>query len=322
MKKTKLIWISIFVLILFVLYIYNRDMITGYRIKKIMESGEVIEKGFINDMGFNFSQNVIIVNTKINDREKKYNFIFDTGAKMTLISKELVNELDLNTIDLPHSFMEKTSGLNDSMAVVPTFSTLKQIELGNLPFVDMGVMLLDFSKMGQLNDFAKDGFIGHNLLNKGIWQINYRDTIITITDNIEKLKYINEAFKVNFTVKDVPHISVTINDSVYIDLIFDTGYNGGVKIISNKLLNGIDTTDRKEYQSLTASGKTNEHAYLFNAKSFRLGQKILNNTPIEVLAYKKSQQMKENSGKIGNAFLKNYIITLDYNNNVIYFCSL
>lgn len=324
LTKKKTIRIPVFILLLSLLI--SCDMITGYKIKKIIDSGEVIQKDFIKKIKFDFIKNVIIIQVKINDR-KKCKFIFDTGSKYVLVSKKLVDEFDLKTVDVPASMVKTSSDSIDSLAVIPSFSTLEKIELGDVSFRDMGAMVLDFSKMGQLNDLASDGFVGVNLMKKCLWQINYRDTIIIMTNDIGRLEHINDAFKVNFTGQGIPQISATINDSIHIDLTFDTGFNGYIKISSNRLLKVIgkkgsgNIAERKEYRISDASGEKIINTYPFNVKCIRLDQKIFNNIPIEVLTedLENSQQTKDNTGLIGNEFLKDFIVTLDWKDSVIYF---
>ena len=91
-------------------------------------------------------------------------------------------------------------------------------------------------------------------------------------------------------------------------------------------MKGIEQTElenpdkRKEYKSQTASGESTLNTYTYDAASFKLDQKIFNDISVEVLIndIEKFQQAKENTGLIGNKFLKDFIVTIDWNDSVIY----
>lgn len=294
------------------------------KIKSLFGKESVVQKDFKKDFEFSLHNDLIVIKAKINDNTQEFEFLLDTGA-LTLLSKELVEQLKIKTIDISPDKIHSLAFDIESSALKASFLKLKKVEIGGIIFKNICAMVLDYSKMGMLSCLAKDGIIGANLMKNCVWQINYKDTTISITDNIKSLKHIDDAQKISFyttTIQETPHFKSLLNGNIEIDFIFDTGHNGFITISSNLLMSNVeelgflDIVKGKTVPALTIQGKgitkKTTYVYLVKPKELQLGENNLKDIPLLL------EHGEVKRGLIGNEFLKNYIITLDWQDKIIY----
>jgi len=177
-----------------------------------------------------------------------------------------------------------------------------------------------------LNCISAYGILGYNILQTFYSQIDYRKEQIILTDNIEKLPNYSQiqwiAYKPSIK-QETPIIKAAINDSIEIDLFFDTGYSGGINLNSSKLydilLSGQSENTLKYFskQSIRIRGENDEikESIILNTSNFTIGDVFAKEINIGI----SNLPEREFDGVIGNKFFENFIITLDYKNKRIGF---
>jgi hypothetical protein len=274
-------------------------------------------KSFITVLDFDYVANWIVVKVKIEGNDKEYPFIFDTGAQ-TVVSDSLLKEIGSDNYGIMTSGGKKDSIKN---AFKNEIITIKELQIGDLKFHDIGAITTLNSKWDMLNCVSAYGIIGYNILNTCGFQIDYGKKKIILTDQVESLENYGKIEWVNFTTpknQETPIISAVINDSIKVNLFFDTGSSGGIKLSSTGLYKAIIEKFPKKIAkysftpTIRIRGEQNElvNSMLFQATTFSLGGNLSEDININV----ENTPEREFSGFVGNKYLENYIATVDYKN--------
>jgi len=188
---------------------------------KYLNEGKTSEENFKVTLPFELRNGFIIVQAKI--KNKDYNFILDTGTP-NLVSKELAESLNLKVIDSVKAsdvFNKKQTN---------QYARIDSIKIGTLDFVGTAALINDFNSVAVWSDMNVDGFIGSNLMQHAIWDIDFNKKQITITDNEAKLSLPEEIVenKLFIGYAGIPAVACKINGKKVWNFTVDFGYNGGI----------------------------------------------------------------------------------------------
>ncbi|WP_417213028.1 retropepsin-like aspartic protease [Bizionia sp.] len=188
---------------------------------KYLKEGKTSEENFKVTLPFELRNGFIIVQAKI--KNKDYNFILDTGTP-NLVSKELAKSLNLKVIDSVKAsdvFNKKQTN---------QYARINSIKIGTLDFVGTAALINDFNSVAVWSDMNVDGFIGSNLMQHAIWDIDFNKKQITITDNEAKLSLPEEIVenKLFIGYAGIPAVACKINGKKVWNFTVDFGYNGGI----------------------------------------------------------------------------------------------
>jgi len=291
-----------------------------YRIRHMLSDCTIEQSGFYYEVPFEFRK-LIMVQVRLNESEKLYNFILDTGAP-TIISDSTLMEMSREKTGIA-----SLNVTNNQVAVKESIVTIQNLRLGELEFKDVGALVMDVSKMGMLNCLRFDGILGYNILKSCVFQINFRDMKIIMSDQPDKMDYIRDGTRLQYTVdiQETPLINVTLNDTLALDLTLDTGHNGSLTIEEPGLVSLYQQrfpdriVKRITRPSITIHGQNEDiraksEDFLCLLTSIRIGDLHFGNSLVTV----RKKNTKHGHGLIGAAFLKNFILTLNYKEKLVY----
>jgi predicted aspartyl protease len=270
--------------------------------KKFFKSGEVQLQNPIEKINLRFANDLPFVQVSING--KSYNFLFDTGAP-TVISTAVYKELGLET---KHTSKVKDSQKNKQEQM---FAILPEMTVDKAIFKNVGAIVMDFS-VSELSCFKIDGILGANQMAKLFWKINYSENSLEASKDLAQFNPEDYDIVIPFSpISQKTPVVETDLQGEKIDLTFDTGFSGRLKIAdkaydAQKALKSI-----KVYgiSSVGAYGAAKPApGYIFRTAAMSLGNKSFSN---EIIA-------TGSTSLIGNDFFKNYIFILDWSNNKIY----
>ncbi len=330
MKKSKIRWKKVIVIIVIVVAVIIGG---GYlfieylksELKATITGCKLESKNFQTVIDFEYINNWIIVQAKVGGSDKEFPFIFDSGAQ-TVIMDSLLKEISKENYK-KYGSTKRTDTINN--AFNNGLISLNNIELGDAKFSGIGAITAQNSKWGMLNCISAYGIIGYNVLQTCIFQIDYEKKQIIITDNEENLSNLGEiqwiAYK-PISKQETPIIPAVINDSVKINLFFDTGMSGGISLSSSELYNSFSqqfperTVKYTSRPSLQIRGEKDEleESLIYRASSLSFGNNFSEDIKINIKNSPVSAD-SEYTGLIGNRYFENYIITLDYRNRRVGF---
>ena len=205
--------------------------------------GKIKQKHYLQEIPYQKTEGIPpIVQVTING--KMYNFIFDTGAPLT-ISNKIYKELNLrNTINInikdAFGEVKKTKGI-----LLPEIH-LQDITFRNTPGI---IAPEEFSELAEC--LGIDGIIGSNMLRNSVVQFDDQNKQIIITDNIKKLSLQTNTYqkmKLSFGQSN-PYVFVTFpKGETDHNVLFDSGAANSFFTLSLNKLNGcvVDTIAESE----------------------------------------------------------------------------
>jgi len=272
-----------------------------------MNSGKVRQKEFLTEIPFNFEYGLPII--KVNIDEIEYNFLVDTGAP-TVLSPELYKTLNLKSLT--------RSNVGDSQGneQKENYVLIENIKIDNINFDNIGAIITDFSKTFEISCLNLDGIIGSNLMSLAIWEFDYSNQIIKITNSRNKLDIQKNSYVLNFKPKrnqGTPKVDIYINNKKAKRITFDTGSNSDFKMNLSEFDDVVLNSNNIETFGSSSTGiygRGDDRKSLFSkVKSIKVGTISLQNQILE---------FGENASRtIGNEFLQNYNVVIDWNRNQI-----
>ncbi|MBL1222431.1 aspartyl protease family protein [Chryseobacterium sp. L7] len=270
--------------------------------KKFFKGGEVQLQNPVEKINMRFANDLPFVQVSING--KSYNFLFDTGAP-TVISTAVYTELGL---EKKHRSTVKDSQKNKHDQI---FTVLPEMIVDKAVFKDVGVVVMDFS-VSELSCFKIDGILGANQMAKLFWKVNYSENSLEASTDLTQFNPDDYDIVIPFSprAQKTPVVE-TILQGKKVDVTFDTGFSGRLKITDNvydaeKALKSIEVYGTSSVGAYGAGKPAPGH--IFRTETLSLGNKSFLN---EIVA-------TGNASLIGNDFFKNFIFLLDWSGNKIY----
>ncbi|MFL9832641.1 aspartyl protease family protein [Chryseobacterium terrae] len=271
--------------------------------KRFFEKGEAELKNPVEKINLTYTNELPFV--KVNINGKTYNFLFDTGAP-TVISSAIYKEVNLKK---KHSSKVSDSQNNKQEQI---FTEIPEIKVDQITFKNIGAIVIDM-KGTEFDCFKIDGILGANQMAKLFWKISYLENSIEATKDLANFS--KENYETIFAFDSKPQKTPIIEAQILhkkIDLTFDTGFSGTLKISNNE----FDAKNAKvqfiETYGTTAVGAFGagkpETSYYFKPNEVFLDKEKFSDEIIST----------GSSSLLGNEFLKKFRFIIDWKNNKIY----
>lgn len=277
---------------------------------KHLKEGETEQENYKVTLPFKIKNGFIIVPVEIENRN--YNFLLDTGSP-TLVSKELAASLNLKAIDSAKAGDVYNDKLQNK------YTRLKTVKIGTIDFTGTTALINDFNAVSVWSSLNVDGFIGANLMQHAIWDIDFRKQQITITDNESKLEIPEDIIenKLFIGVAGIPAIACKLNDKKVWNFTVDLGYNGGIvvpfsefkKQTENGQILDFKKSNTKGVTGIYGEQNTTRESYIGIIDEIEFGNSTLENVKVY------SEQYLEK--RFGSDFFKDYRIILNWNSKKI-----
>ena len=277
----------------------------------LLTRGSIKNKNFMATIPIEFRAGIPIVDVFIDG--KNYKFMFDTGA-FTIIPKKLKNKLNLQALNTKIDIVD-AAGEKDKLKLY----TLPHLNMGGIDFYDFTVAVEDFSDKFPSSCLGFDGIIGYSFLRNLVLKLDYEHKKLYLSDRPMQHTGYN-ATKIKFETRYAPLVKF---DFGFGDVMMgiDTGKNDGILIgdstVSKKFLEK-DYPSRKTvgiFSSTFSGVGENRLRETFVVKEFYFAKKIkVDSFAVDI----------DNSGQflVGNEFLKNFSIIIDFKRKKAYFKEL
>jgi predicted aspartyl protease len=268
------------------------------------------------EIPFDFYRNEIVLQVKVNGKGP-FNVMLDTGTDPSVVNLNTARELGLK---LQAQNRPASGGGTDANLIYQT--KLPLVEVGPLTVKNVETVALDLSKMSERFGKQLHGVLGHSLLNGRIVQIDYPHRMLRIYSRSPFAKD-DHSNTVNRTV-----LSFRYDDNVLVDDVFVNG-----KKLTANLDTGSDDTFKLTPAAVAYLGLEEEFnrgrtstGVGFNGASENREGKVNNVTiggisvaaPAVSFFGKGTGRDKKPWGiNIGNAFLKDYVVTIDYRSKLL-----
>lgn len=305
---------SVFVILL----LSSCNIFNALKVAKRLGKSTLLDKEYATVLKFEYENGHIFIKAKIQNQNVESNFIFDTGAGTT-VSPELSQKINFKKISLKGDIDSKDP-------LQKSFPMIDSLFIGNIKFLKTGAVEVEPSKITDPRCKPFDGLIGANILKNSIWQINYETKELMVADKLSKLNNINDAIKIPFTPASItgsPILSIVLNDSLTMNWILDTGFNGFITFSNEDKDIFLKKIPKKDivsnyslgYNTIYGKDTSTAIAYLLNT-TLNIGGHNFSNVPVTFGKYKNISRKK--NGVIGNKFLEKFVVTIDWKGNYIY----
>lgn len=275
--------------------------------------GDTENENYYSEIQFEYANGKIIIPVQIDN--KTYRFLLDTGAP-NCVTK------NLNAILNPKIVKEiKVSDSNNNKLLMNVVE-LPDLTIGGVIFKNSVALSSNDEKNMVFDCFNIDGFIGSNLLRNSIIQIDTKNKILIITNDLKKLKYNKKNYSKLSLIgnQSSPYIWTKLigTKSGKEQVLLDTGMKGFYDISKRS----YNILKNENIFKLLATGNGSNGIGLFGnsliTEQFKIilpemmisGSKFLN-----IIAITTS----DNNSRIGIDLFENGIGTLDFKNKKFYF---
>lgn len=270
------------------------------------------------EVPFDFYRNSVIVQAKINGKGP-YDLLLDTGANPSAVDLSLARSIGL---ELASEGAKPTGGGAESNLSYET--ELQTLELGGLDAKKVAALAVDLSKTSQALGRPIQGVLGYSLLKGRIVQFDYPKRVVRFC--------LRSPFDRSArSEKNGPSLT-TLSFHCEGEILLD-----GVKVNGAQVLANLDTGSNNSFQltpdavdklalealasQASVSKSVGINGVTVNRKgtvaSISVGSIKVENPP--VVFYGKGTGHDEEAWglRIGNEFLKDFVVTVDYQNGLL-----
>lgn len=286
-----------------------------------VKSGYLIDKGFLNflkkspekiykiennfvEIDFEYSKKKLpIIESTINEKIKEKTII-DTGASLSFLSFSLAEKLGIEISD-----ELKSQGFGFHGRLIPVWlSFIKSVEINNLKIIEIPIMIFRDEDL-TFGDYKINFGLGFHLLKEFKITMDYKKRKVSFEIYKEE-----EYFSGNLILLGLrAGVEVTINGAGYYNFILDTGSertyittSGTKKAVLSEKLNFFDVLTR-------GIGKAKVEYRKIEDTTIGLGgYKVWYSNIIS-----KRENIKYVDGILGNDFLENFKVIMDFPKNKI-----
>ena len=283
----------------------------------VCSSAQVKNKERVVEIPFEFYHNEIILQVKVNGKGP-FNMMLDTGTDPSAIDLATARELGIKLIPIGKPATGGGTEMN-----LPYGTELSLVDLGSFTVKDLEAVAISLSKVSERLGKPLHGVLGHSLLHGRVVQIDYPKRVVRFYSESPFSKTANQPNTPTRTV-----VSFRYDDNVLID---DVSVNGK-KVVAN-----LDTGSSGSF-SLTPAAVANlgledevSRAKVatdvgYNGVSENREGKVSNVTvggiSVDAAAAtffgKGTGRDKKPWGiNIGNVFLKDFVLTIDYRKKLL-----
>ena len=290
---------------LFLVFTYSADSQNAKEILEIANSGNIDSSNFLKEIKFEDKYGYFIIPVTIGN--VTYNYIFDTGGYNTINT----SILERNKL---RELIQVEVGSSNQIKSKVAMSRVPNIQIAGISFRNVGVFNFDFEKSQAINCYTNGGIIGKGIIKESVWQIDYRNGLIRLTDKLSELPNLDNAIKLKVRLDKTfnPFIKAEVNGKK-IEFMLDYGFGGFISLTENTakkiLKSSIQEIDGEG--TIGANGMSEDHIFYGPIKSLEVGKKTFDN---QIAYFSKPN----NYNLIGSEISKYFIVTLNFREEELY----
>lgn len=268
------------------------------------------------EVPFEYKDHQIIVHGQVDDREG-LTFLLDTGASSPVFNKTL----GLNGTHIKDTLIQEAEGVTPAESV-----WLSDLKLGvkenSVHVHNIAVLIADLSRMEKILGHRIDGIVGISFLAGYVTEIDYGARLLHFSKEPKKSLIGKHADDQRLFLFDLINANplklascVMVNGQLHFkydyNFLLDTGFGGYLSVAQSAGLEaGLYRPDTPRIPSTNYSVSRIFQSNKIRASYLTLGSINLSNKVISI-DYRNNDSYGQ-TGIVGNRFLQNYRVTLDY----------
>ena len=251
----------------------------------------------------------LLVDVMVN-QSGPYTFLLDSGAGATVISRQLVDSLKLETQEGMQAL-----GIGGVESVAAT--EVEHLSVGGFHIDGLRMYATDMAQLDAVFKMHIDGVLGFDIFVRSVLKIDYLAKILSIIDK-DSFHYTGEGTVITGEIKgNLIHIPGTLDGEYSGDFRVDTGAGGGVHLHGPFVMKN-HLADKYPHQiKIQASGVGgNETSWLTRMESLTLGD-ITIDQPLGTISKNSggALAMTDSIGTIGNGIWSKFTVIFNYAQN-------
>ncbi|MBW1649854.1 MAG: clan AA aspartic protease [Deltaproteobacteria bacterium] len=274
----KYIYKFLLIITLFTLIIFSITGCTTIKAVNTIKAGEIqLANNIEREISVEKSAHALIIKTHINESDKEYNFILDTGA-LTSISKKVAKEIG---VDKGIKIIGKDSaGNKKNISLVQ----LDSIAVEDIKVKQCAAAIIDLSEI----DPNIDGILGSNFLRFFKVTIDYQTQKVIFSNNNNPTEIYENTlqipFQQEFKYGYAPVITCSIEDTISAKCIIDTGasYLAGIPLSIMKKTKAFKNGNVIEAKGNMSGGAfgTDKKSFILLADKLNIGGFVITGAPL------------------------------------------
>jgi Aspartyl protease len=269
------------------------------------------------EIPFDFYRNEIVVQVRVNGKGP-FNMMVDTGTDPSAVDLVSAKELGLK-LD-PIGKQATGGGISVNLAYE---TKLPLVELGGLTAKDVAAAAIDLSKISERFGKPVHGVLGHSLLNGRIVQIDYPNHVLRFYSerpfpkagkepNTLKHTTLHFRYDDNILIDDV-----TVNGKKLVGN-FDTGSNGSFQLTPAAVSYlGLEEEFERAQPSTSVGYNNVAENRQGKVDNVTVGGISVDSPAVLFFGKGTGRDKKPWGINIGNEFLKDFVVTIDYRSKLI-----
>lgn len=253
----------------------------------------------------------IVVEAEIGSADGALQFMLDSGAPV------------LYAADVAERYGGEPVGriatrAIDGTVAEPDVVAIERLRLGGAEFLDVAGPVGWVGDGNPLACVTRSGLLGANLMDDAVWQIDYQAESIGIHRSTEGLDHIDEAISLEFRVDSdaspSPIVTVPLADGE-LTFLLDTGSDGALMVNPADLeVVGLQVADDAPTLTVLGAGAagTFETELRYADLELALDGEVTG-YPVAV-----SETLQPGVGNMGNGFLRQFVVTIDWPERMVY----
>lgn len=263
-------------------------------------------KNFYFEIPFEYRNNEIVIQVRIGNQA--YDYIFDTGGYNNVTDAiQAKNNFPILT--------KQTVGSSNKIKKEINIVKVDSLHIGQLVFQDIAALQMNFDESPTIKCTIDGGLIGASIIKNYIWQIDYPNKKIIVTDQIGKIANLKNAIKVPVTFNNrlMPYIEAKVNgkkEKMMFDLGSSTLFSMTEKVAKKHGTENAITIEGGGTEG--GNGVIKEPIQIINSGKIEIQDLHYSNKPVYYTS-------TNNESLIGNPIIKDYIVTMNFKDDEMYF---
>jgi predicted aspartyl protease len=271
----------------------------------------------IIEIPFEFHKNEIILQVRVNGKGS-FNMMLDTGTDPSAVDLTTAKELGLKLHPLGK---EITGGGTDSN--LGYYTQLPLVEVGGFSVKNVDALAVDLSRVSERLGKPLHGVLGHSVLNGRIVQIDYPNRVVRF---YARSPFSNATNQVNTSKRTV--MAFRYDDNVLIDDVsvngkkmvgnLDTGSSGRFNLTPAAVSYlGLEEEVSRAPVSSDVGYKGVSENRQGRVRNVTVGGISIDEPPVIFFGKGTGRDKKPWGINIGNVFLQDFVVTIDYRKKLI-----
>ena len=277
-----------------------------------LEATSVDESTLPQTLPFRYVAGHVLIDALPGDSTERLNFILDSGAPTTY-SDDVADAHGGEAVG-----QIKEEAIDGSVLDVPIIP-VETLSLGGAEFHDAAGTKGFLEPDNPLSCLSDNGLIGASLMKNAVWQLDYEAQEVTIAPTLDGLDHIDGAIALDFTyaspASPSPLVRFGGGDGELVFLL-DTGSDGDLTV-NPADVEAIGVTvdqDGPAIETIAAGAAgTYDAALTYAGIDLDIGGATVAEYPIATV-----ESLAEGQGNIGNAFLDDFVLTIDWPGGKVY----